>query len=409
MFPARTCVALSLNRLHSRRPHRPRSSRRLLPLRLAGVLLGVVLALWWAGSALALTMTTPYPSMTVQAGQTISLNLTLKDTTTQRLDIAVQGVPTGWKTQVLGGGYPVSAVMVEADAARMLELQVEIPQDAQEGTHTLRVVGSSAGATVVELPITLTVSQAAAGPTALTAEYSSLRGPAGAVYTFSLTLENRSQQARTYNISASGPAKWNLSLKPSGATQETPTVTVQPMASQRLSLQVTPDPDVAIGAYQLEVSAVGGGETVTAPLQVDITGTYKLNLTTPDGRLNVDVKAGGTTRVPLVVVNEGTGPLREVSFSATPPTNWKVTFEPESIDELPPNEQQTVTAVFTPAKNALAGDYVVTMSANSDQAVSRTEMRVTVKVSTLWGVLGVLIAVAAIGVLGFVFRRFGHR
>lgn len=374
-----------------------------------GLVLGLLLSLLIAAPALAVTITTPYPSITVQAGQTATLNLTVKDTAVQRVDIDVESVPQGWKPQLLGGGYPVSAVIVDPDNPRILELQVEIPQDAPEGPQTLRVVAKVGGAVVAELPITMTVSQSAAGPTNLTAEYSSLRGPAAAQYTFTLTLQNRSQQARTYNISASGPAKWTLSLKPSGATQETPTVTVQPMASQRLTLQVTPDPDVAIGVYDLEVTAVGGGETVKAPLRVEITGSYKLQLTTPDGRLNLDVRAGGTTRIPLVVVNNGTGSLRDVRFSATPPANWKVTFEPASIAELPPNEKQTVTAIFTPAKNALAGDYMVTMSATADQAVSQADMRVTVKVSTLWGVLGVLIAIAAIAVLGFVFRRFGHR
>lgn len=369
----------------------------------------VFMALLLPGSACALTMTTPYPALTVQAGQTVSLTVTVKDTTTGWVDVGLENVPTGWKTQILGGGYPVSAVMVETDEPLSLNLQIEVPADAAEGTQTLRLVGRRGGSLLAELPIVLTVSEAAAGPTSLTAEYASLRGPAAATYQFSLVLENRSQQARTYNISATGPSKWTLSLKPSGATQETPTVTVQPMGSQSLTLTVTPEPDVAIGTYDIKVTAVGGGETVSAPLQVEITGTYKLTLTTPDGRLNVEIRAGDTTRVPLTVKNEGTGPLRDVTFSATPPTNWKVVFEPDSISELPANEEQTVVAVFTPAKNALAGDYVVTMSANADQAVSQADMRVTVKTSTLWGVLGVLIAIAAIGVLGFVFRRFGHR
>ncbi len=172
---------------------------------------------------------------------------------------------------------------------------------------------------------------------------------------------------------------------------------------------MTPAASVEIGTYDVTVTAAGGGETVSIPLQVEITGTYTLTLTTPDGNLNADVKAGETTRVQFVVTNSGTGPLQEVELSATAPANWEVTFEPRVIDVLPANQQQSVVAVFKPAENAIAGDYVVTMNASADQASAQSEIRVTVKTGTLWGVIGVLIAIAAIAILAFVFRRYGHR
>ena len=97
-----------------------------------------------------------------------------------------------------------------------------------------------------------------------------------------------------------------------------------------------------------------------------------------------------------------------MKLGATAPANWQVTFEPSVVD-LPANQQMQVIAVITPAENVIAGDYVVSMNAKADQASADSEIRVTVKTSTLWGVIGVLIAVAAIAILGFVFRRFGHR
>jgi len=121
------------------------------------------------------------------------------------------------------------------------------------------------------------------------------------------------------------------------------------------------------------------------------------------------VKAGDVTRVQFVVSNNGTGPLQEVKLSATAPANWEVKFEPSVIDVLPAGQQQTVVAVFDPAENAIAGDYVVTMKASAKQASATSDIRVTVKTGTLWGVIGVLIVIAAIAILGFVFRRYGHR
>ena len=387
------------------------SRRRASLVASIGVALFLALFLTAPASAVSVpdaTLTTPYPAMTVQAGQTVTIDVSVSDTVAERLDLSLQGVPGAWKGSILGAGHPVSAVMTVPGTPSSLQLQVEIPADAAEKTFTVTVVASSATAST-SLPISLTVSKLEGGTSTLTAEYSSLRGAASAQFTFSLTLSNTSQEARTYNISATGPDNWSLSLKPSGSSQETPTVTVEPGSQQSLTLNVTPGPNAGIDTYDLSVTAVGGGETATAPLQVEITGSYALTLTTPQGNLNADVKAGGTTRVQFVVTNTGTGPLQDVKLSASPPTNWEVTFEPDTIAQLPADQQQTVVAVFSPAKDAIAGDYVVTLTAAGDQATTSSDIRVTVKTSTLWGVIGVLIAVAAIAVLALVFRRFGHR
>ncbi|NLV71823.1 MAG: hypothetical protein GXY46_04350 [Actinobacteria bacterium] len=378
---------------------------------LGGVTLALVfmlLLIGGAGSALATTLSTPYLAMTVQPGQTVTIDLSITDTVAQRLDLSVQGVPDGWEASVLGGGRPISAVMTDPEDELSLDLQVKLPPEAVEGTETLTVV-ARAGATTVSLPIALTVSQVEGGTTELTAEYAALRGPATATFTYTLTLKNSTLEERTYNLSAEGPENWTLSLTPSGATQETPTVSVQSQGTQKLQFKVTPPTRVEIGTYDLRVTASGSGETVSVPLQVEITGTYTLGLTTPDGNLNADVKSGDTTRVQFVVTNSGTGPLQDVKLSAAAPANWEVTFEPRTIDVLPANQQQTVTAVFKPAENAIAGDYVVTLTAAADEASADSDVRVTVKTGTLWGVIGVLIAIAAIAILGFVFRRYGHR
>lgn len=374
----------------------------------AFVLVLLVTLLAGAGAALATTVTTPYPEVTVKAGQTVTLEVSIKDTVAQKVSLSLQGVPEGWEASLLGAGRPVSAVITDPEEERSLSLQVKVPADAAEGTVTINLVARSATDTVT-LPIVMTVSLEKGGTTALDPEYSALRGPADAEFTFNLTLKNNSQQEQTYNLSVNAPEGWTVSLKPSGATQETPTVTVQPGSSQRLNLKVTPAKDAEAGKYDLAVMATGGGEEVVTPLQIEITGTYKLALTTPDGRLNAEIKAGTTTKVTFIVQNNGTAPVQGLKLSATAPANWEVAFEPSVIDVLPANQQQSIVAKFTPAKNAIAGDYVVTLSARADKASTSSDIRVTVKASTLWGVIGVLIAIAAIVILALVFRRFGHR
>jgi len=387
---------------------RPGSSLGIGTVCALTLVIAVLLVVTLGGTALAATLTSPYVAVTVQAGQTVNLELSVTDTVIQRLDMSLTGVPTGWEASILGGGRPVSAIMTDPAEPSLLQLQVKVPADAKKGPATLTVV-ARAGSTSSTLPITLTVSDVEGGTTNMEADYTSLRGPASASYSFSLELKNDTLEARTYNLSVEGPSNWALSLKPSGASQETPTVSVESQASQKLNLEVQPAPGVEIGTYDIVVSAVGGGETVQVPLQVEITGTYTLTITTPDGSLNADVKAGDTTKVPFVVTNSGTGPLQGVKLSATAPSNWEVKFEPAVIDLLNAGEQVTVSAQFTPAENAIAGDYVVTMNASADQAAAQSDIRVTVKTSTLWGVIGVLVVVAVIAILAFVFRRYGHR
>jgi uncharacterized membrane protein len=57
----------------------------------------------------------------------------------------------------------------------------------------------------------------------------------------------------------------------------------------------------------------------------------------------------------------------------------------------------------------VAGDYLVSMTAEVPEANSQVELRTTVKTSTLWGLVGILLIVAAVGGLMYVFRRFGRR
>ncbi|MBN1631663.1 MAG: hypothetical protein JW990_18060 [Thermoleophilia bacterium] len=386
-------------------------SSRVLRVSLMSVVFGLVVLFAVIGgvtSAQATTLSTPYLAMTVQAGQTVNLDLTVTDTVAQRVDLSVQGLPAEWEASIMGGGRPIAAIMTDPENPSSIDLQVKIPHLAEEGVSTLTVVARSGGASV-SLPITFTVSEVEGGTTELTAEYASLRGSSKATFTFSLNLQNSTPEERAYNLTSTGPENWTLSLMPSGVSQETPTVVVESQGKQGLNLKVTPAANAEIGVYDIVVTATGGGETVSIPLQVEVTGTYNLSLTTADGNLNAEVKKGKTSMVKCLVVNNGTGPVQGVKLSATAPANWQVTFEPSVVESLPANQQMEVTAVITPAENVIAGDYVVTMTAKADQASADSEVRVTVKTSTLWGVIGVLIAIAAIAILGFVFRRFGHR
>ena len=161
--------------------------------------------------------------------------------------------------------------------------------------------------------------------------------------------------------------------------------------------------------YPIGVRVSGRGREATTELQVEISGNFAITLTTPDERLNVDVVADRTTNIALVVRNDGTAPLVGVELAATPPTDWQVDFTPKVIEQIPPGETVQAVASITPAGDAVAGDYVVTIDARIPETTSSMELRTTVKTSGFWGFVGILLIVAAVVGLAWVFRQYGRR
>ena len=97
-------------------------------------------------------------------------------------------------------------------------------------------------------------------------------------------------------------------------------------------------------------------------------------------------------------------------MTSTPPTDWKVTFEPESTATLAAGDTLRVTAHITPTGDAIAGDYTINFRAASDESDDDSaEIRYTVEASPIGAILGAALIVAALGGLYWVFRRYGRR
>jgi len=111
----------------------------------------------------------------------------------------------------------------------------------------------------------------------------------------------------------------------------------------------------------------------------------------------------------LTVANTGSAPADTVELSSSEPSGWKVTFQPTKIDHLSPGGKREIKAMITPASKALAGDYMVTLSANAGGASKSQDFRIAVMTSTLWGVVGLAVIAAALVVVGLAVMRYGRR
>ena len=78
-------------------------------------------------------------------------------------------------------------------------------------------------------------------------------------------------------------------------------------ASQKFEIvEIKPADQVEEGRYMIPVRAVAGSSSGDLNLEAVITGSYKIELTTPTGLLSTDIVAGGEKKVTLVVKNTGT-------------------------------------------------------------------------------------------------------
>lgn len=353
-------------------------------------------------------LTTPFPAVDVEAGRSVTLDITVHSPARQRVDLEVVQAPQGWTATFRGGGFVVHGVTADPDDPPRVTLDVDVPADAGRGPHTVVVQGTGSDGSTDRLAVDLVVADKVAGAVTLEGEFPRLRGGVDDTYRFSLTLRNETPRETTFALSASGPEGWQVQARPAAERQAT-TITVGGGGTASVDVEVTPASDATAGEYPIEVRAAGGGEEVATTLTVEIVGSYDLSLTTPSQQLNASGTAGEATQVQLLVENGGSAPLTDVSLSSSPPANWEVTFEPDSIPEIPPGAQQPVTATITPANEAVVGDYMVTLSASGAGRNASTDIRFTVETSTAWGVVGLLVIAGAGGGLYWVFRRYGRR
>ncbi|MGH9167825.1 MAG: NEW3 domain-containing protein [Acidimicrobiia bacterium] len=353
-------------------------------------------------------ITTPYPAVAVEAGGSATFDLEVSAAPGEPVDLEVTEAPEGWATTIRGGGFVVDAVTPDAEEPPALTLEVEVPAEAAEGDY--QVVINAAGAAGSDvLALRLRVAEAAAGSVTLETEFPSLRGASDRTFPFDLDLTNDTPGEIAFSLQGQGPEGWLIDVHPSAETQAA-TASVAAGETAGIRADVDPPDDAPAGTYQVMVRAVGGGKTVEATLEVEITGNFALTLTTPDQRLNAQVRSGGSTEVPLLIFNDGTAPLVGLQLSSTPPAGWEVTFQPEVVEQIPPgSEPAQVTATIQPSGEAVAGDYSVVIEAGVAEADDRIELRTTVETSPFFGLIGLALIAAVLVGLGWVFRRYGRR
>jgi uncharacterized repeat protein (TIGR01451 family) len=358
-----------------------------------------------------LFLMTDYPSQTVRAGEATTIRMKLNNAglPPEPVALSVSGAPAGWKVDLLGGGQTVGSAMPGVNQDVSLQLRVEVPKDAQPGSHRITVSAKGPLTQAPDLVLTLTVATEAPAKLSIKSRLPSLRGTPRSSFEYTVTVGNDSGKDLTVALSAQGPANFQTTFTEGYGSNEISSIPIEAGQTKDIKVKVTPPRDVKAGDYPVLVRVAAEGATAELRVTLQVSGQGRLALSTKDGRLSGEAEVGKASTYTLVLSNDGTAPVEEVEMSGSVPANWKVEFTPKTVPSLAPNEKKEVLAAVTPADKAIAGDYVASFRANGRGESASADFRITVTTSTLWGAVGIgIIAVALLVLLGAV-ARFGRR
>jgi uncharacterized membrane protein len=351
-----------------------------------------------------------FPAVTVRPGETSTINLRLQnyDMVPERLSLSVSGVPTGWTATLMGGGQPIGAAMPAANSSVSLELRLDVPKNAPNGTQTITVAAEGT-TTNLQLPLAVTLAKDLPAKLTLTPQLPELRGTSKSSFEYQLGIKNDSGKKLTVSLSAQAPQNFDATFTEQYGTQELNAVPVDAGQTKDVKLKVTPPNTAAAGDYKVTARVGAEDASATADLGMTITGQPRLDISGREGLVSTRASAGKETSVPVVITNTGTAPADDIELSGSAPSGWKITFDPKTVDRIAPNDNKEVQALITPTDKAIAGDYVTTVRASARGESASTNFRVTVTTSTMWGIAGVgIIGVALLVMVGAV-ARFGRR
>ncbi|HEX6922826.1 MAG TPA: NEW3 domain-containing protein [Bacillales bacterium] len=355
-----------------------------------------------------ISLYTPYTGISVTPGESIDYSVDLINNTgnIQQVSFNVKGLPEKWEYKLTSSGWKLNQLAAKPGESQTFSLTVNVPLKVDKGEYSFALVANGNGVTE-KLPLTVTVSEQGTFKTQLAVDQPNLQGQADSDFTYTATLKNRTAEEQRYALTANAPKGWNVVFQSDG--KNVTSVKVEPGSSKDIEVTLTPPNKVKAGNYKVRIKASSGSTSAKNVLEAVITGTYDIQLTTPTGRLSADITAGDQETVKLQIVNKGSAPLHNVKLDATTPPEWEVHFDPEKIAEIAPGKKKTVKATITASDNAIAGDYVVKMKANADEASDSAEFRISVKTSLLWGWVGVLVVIAVLAGIYYLFRTYGRR
>jgi len=249
----------------------------------------------------------------------------------------------------------------------------------------------------------------------LKCDFPALRGKSGESFEFTVSINWWGAEAVRFELATTAPPKWVSSVGRAYPETEVAAIRLEAWQDYPETVYVKfgpsywhqPEP----GEYIVTLEAASGDIKDSIELKAIVTAIYEFRMVTATGKLNTEVTAGEDNPLSIVLVNTGTAPIENITFSSSKPEGWSLTFSPSEVDSLEPGLMQEVNVVMKPPRGkTIAGDYNVYLRAESeDFEPDSVKIRVTVVTPAIWGWVGIIIVVVVIAGLGVLFWRLGRR
>ena len=247
----------------------------------------------------------------------------------------------------------------------------------------------------------------------LSSKYPVLEAKAGDAFVFQVEFTVILQEDRTFDLTLDKPQNWVSAIKPRYEDTNISAIRMRSFQAAPETIEITviplpwdlPEP----GEYAVTLTATSGDLSDTIELKAVVTARYEADFYTETGRLNTKAKAGEENHVAVKLRNSGSADIDSVTFTSVKPEAWVITFNPEKVENLAPGLAQDVDVVIEPPEKTIAGDYSITIRAESKETSDSLELRVTVETPTIWGWVGIAIVLLVIAGLAVLFRQLGRR
>ncbi|MGN0002233.1 MAG: NEW3 domain-containing protein [Sphingobacterium composti] len=249
--------------------------------------------------------------------------------------------------------------------------------------------------------------QNANNKTSFTARLLNVEAPTNETFRYNSTLTNGNTELTNYNLSAKLPAGWQITYRVEGVAVTS--LQIEPGISKDIGIEINCPISTKPDTYKIPVEAISQSDTLKLGLEAVVRGSYAVEISTPTGRLSDEIVAGNSKELLLVVKNSGTLPLNTLELTSQLPSKWETSFSPSTIEQLQPGQQVDLKVTLKVPEKTIAGDYITKMNVKSTNASTETSIRIMVKTSILSGWVGILIIIAAAGLIYYLIRKYGRR
>ena len=216
---------------------------------------------------------------------------------------------------------------------------------------------------------------------------------------------------KTFDITVDYPTGW-IAAVASGST-EAPAINLKFNSKESLKLMAIPLVQQEPGEYVFKVTFKSAVEGDTLEGSIEFTAvappTYEINLTTKTGMVSTELTSGKDNHYKLIVTNNSSTSVENISLSSTEPEGWQVSFDKDKIESMEAGEKIEIDVTINPPEKTIAGDYMLTFRASSENSNSSIDLRATVETPTIWGIVGIGIIVVVIIGVAVIFARLGRR